>query len=148
MIQLIHPIESSHCCYQHQPLSTQFVIIDTLACCDFLITFPQHDFFISHFQSQLASKYNLFSHYLVGILKVIMVVHQYVKSLPDLVQAVEEFSQMVYTVRKNATDTSDKPNQPQTQLENKPIFIIVSGEKDANGKSWCPDCVKGKNNSF
>ena len=23
----------------------------------------------------------------------------------------------------------------------KPIFVLFSGSKDANGKSWCPDCV-------
>jgi hypothetical protein len=25
-----------------------------------------------------------------------------------------------------------------------PIFVFISGSKDAAGKSWCPDCVKGK----
>ncbi|XP_042207722.1 thioredoxin domain-containing protein 17-like [Homarus americanus] len=23
----------------------------------------------------------------------------------------------------------------------KPIFVLFSGSKDSNGKSWCPDCV-------
>lgn len=26
----------------------------------------------------------------------------------------------------------------------KDIFAYFSGDKDAQGKSWCPDCVKGK----
>lgn len=25
----------------------------------------------------------------------------------------------------------------------KDIFVYFSGDKDAQGKSWCPDCVKG-----
>lgn len=25
-----------------------------------------------------------------------------------------------------------------------PIIVFVSGAKDAAGKSWCPDCVKGE----
>jgi Eukaryotic protein of unknown function (DUF953) len=72
-----------------------------------------------------------------------MVVHQYVKSLLDLEHAVEEFEQMKYTVRTSC-NPGDTPNLPPADLPKKPIFIIVSGEKDANGKSWCPDCVKGK----
>ena len=27
--------------------------------------------------------------------------------------------------------------------QNKQIYVLFSGSKDASGKSWCPDCVKG-----
>lgn len=68
-----------------------------------------------------------------------MVVHQYVNSLIELEQAVREFERMKYTVH-----TEKSSSQAPEESPKKPIYIIVSGEKDANGKSWCPDCVKGK----
>lgn len=31
-----------------------------------------------------------------------------------------------------------------SERKGKDIFAYFSGDKDAQGKSWCPDCVKGK----
>jgi hypothetical protein len=61
-----------------------------------------------------------------------MVVQQYVNSLQELEVAVGQINDLKVSV--------------DNQQEQKPeIFVIVSGEKDASGKSWCPDCVKGIN---
>lgn len=30
-----------------------------------------------------------------------------------------------------------------SERKGKDIFAYFSGDKDAQGKSWCPDCVKG-----
>lgn len=30
-----------------------------------------------------------------------------------------------------------------SERQGKDIFAYFSGDKDAEGKSWCPDCVKG-----
>ncbi|XP_059486845.1 thioredoxin domain-containing protein 17-like [Neocloeon triangulifer] len=63
-----------------------------------------------------------------------MVVHQYVTSLNELEGAVAEINNMSIAV--------DGQRAPEDQP--KPIFVIVSGAKDDNGKSWCPDCVKAE----
>lgn len=31
-----------------------------------------------------------------------------------------------------------------SERKGKDIFVYFSGDKDAQGKSWCPDCVKGE----
>ena len=28
------------------------------------------------------------------------------------------------------------------------VFVLFSGSKDANGQSWCPDCVEGNHITF
>lgn len=33
--------------------------------------------------------------------------------------------------------------QAVSERKGKDIFVYFSGNKDAQGKSWCPDCVKG-----
>lgn len=33
--------------------------------------------------------------------------------------------------------------QAVSKRKGKDIFAYFSGDKDAQGKSWCPDCVKG-----
>lgn len=33
--------------------------------------------------------------------------------------------------------------QAVSQRSGKDIFAYFSGDKDAQGQSWCPDCVKG-----
>lgn len=33
--------------------------------------------------------------------------------------------------------------QAVSDRKGKEIFAYFSGDKDAQGKSWCPDCVKG-----
>uniref|UniRef100_A0A8P4GDR7 Thioredoxin domain-containing protein 17 n=1 Tax=Dicentrarchus labrax TaxID=13489 RepID=A0A8P4GDR7_DICLA len=33
--------------------------------------------------------------------------------------------------------------QAVSERKGKDIFAYFSGDKDAQGKSWCPDCVKG-----
>lgn len=33
--------------------------------------------------------------------------------------------------------------QAVSQRSGKEIFAYFSGDKDAQGNSWCPDCVKG-----
>lgn len=33
--------------------------------------------------------------------------------------------------------------QAVSQRKDKDIFAYFSGDKDAQGQSWCPDCVKG-----
>lgn len=33
--------------------------------------------------------------------------------------------------------------QAVAERKGKDIFAYFSGDKDATGKSWCPDCVKG-----
>lgn len=37
----------------------------------------------------------------------------------------------------------DEFNKAVSDRKGKDIFAYFSGDKDANGKSWCPDCVKG-----
>lgn len=32
----------------------------------------------------------------------------------------------------------------QCERKGKHIFAYFSGDKDAQGMSWCPDCVEGK----
>lgn len=32
------------------------------------------------------------------------------------------------------------------ERKGKDIFVYFSGDKDEQGRSWCPDCVKGENN--
>lgn len=34
--------------------------------------------------------------------------------------------------------------QAVSQRSGKDIFAYFTGDKDAQGQSWCPDCVKGK----
>lgn len=34
-------------------------------------------------------------------------------------------------------------SQAVSERKGKDIFTYFSGNKDAQGKSWCPDCVKG-----
>lgn len=34
--------------------------------------------------------------------------------------------------------------QAVSDRKGKDVFVYFSGDKDAEGKSWCPDCVKGK----
>lgn len=49
---------------------------------------------------------------------------------------------MVQTVEVqgfNALQAAIKDNSKTESL-----FILFSGSKDANGVSWCPDCVDGK----
>lgn len=31
----------------------------------------------------------------------------------------------------------------QLQNQDKPVYLCFCGSKGADGKSWCPDCVKG-----
>lgn len=33
--------------------------------------------------------------------------------------------------------------QAVSERKGKDVFVYFSGDKDAQGKSWCPDCVKG-----
>lgn len=35
-----------------------------------------------------------------------------------------------------------------SERKGKDIFAYFSGDKDAEGKSWCPDCVKGNYNTL
>lgn len=35
--------------------------------------------------------------------------------------------------------------QAVSERKGKDIYAYFSGDKDAQGKSWCPDCVKGNN---
>lgn len=35
-----------------------------------------------------------------------------------------------------------------SERQGKDIYAYFSGDKDDQGKSWCPDCVKGKLISF
>lgn len=35
-----------------------------------------------------------------------------------------------------------------SERQGKDVFAYFSGDKDDQGKSWCPDCVKGKLISF
>lgn len=35
-----------------------------------------------------------------------------------------------------------------SERQGKNVFAYFSGDKDDKGKSWCPDCVKGKLMSF
>lgn len=35
-----------------------------------------------------------------------------------------------------------------SERKGKNVFAYFSGDKDDKGKSWCPDCVKGKLMSF
>lgn len=37
----------------------------------------------------------------------------------------------------------DEFSQAVSERKGKDIFAYFSGDKDAQGKSWCPDCVKG-----
>lgn len=37
----------------------------------------------------------------------------------------------------------DKFCQAVSERKGKDIYAYFSGDKDAQGKSWCPDCVKG-----
>lgn len=30
------------------------------------------------------------------------------------------------------------------EFKSNPIYVFLTGAKDAQGKSWCPDCVKGE----
>ncbi|XP_048836232.1 thioredoxin domain-containing protein 17 [Brienomyrus brachyistius] len=38
----------------------------------------------------------------------------------------------------------DEFNEAVSDRKGKDIFAYFSGDKDANGKSWCPDCVKAE----
>jgi thiol-disulfide isomerase/thioredoxin len=31
----------------------------------------------------------------------------------------------------------------ELQTQDKPVYVYFCGSKDTDGKSWCPDCVKG-----
>lgn len=38
----------------------------------------------------------------------------------------------------------DEFSKAVSERKGKDIFAYFSGNKDAQGMSWCPDCVKGK----
>ncbi|KAF3692621.1 Thioredoxin domain-containing protein 17 [Channa argus] len=38
----------------------------------------------------------------------------------------------------------DEFNKSVSERKGKDIFVYFSGDKDAKGKSWCPDCVKAE----
>ncbi|XP_065335983.1 thioredoxin domain-containing protein 17-like [Cloeon dipterum] len=67
-----------------------------------------------------------------------MAVHQYVNSLQELEAAIEQFK----NISMQVSSTPSRNENTEHLINDFPIFIIVSGTKDENGVSWCPDCEK------
>ncbi|KAH0511331.1 Thioredoxin domain-containing protein 17 [Microtus ochrogaster] len=47
------------------------------------------------------------------------------------------------TYKKLSVSGFEEFDQAVKEHQGKTIFAYFSGSKDAEGKSWCPDCVEG-----
>lgn len=48
---------------------------------------------------------------------------------------------MVKTIHVEGYDAVKKAIKENSSIQD--LFVLFSGSKDANGVSWCPDCVAG-----